>query len=79
MGTDADRLAELIVGHKPAIIGHSRHEVTLYFHDESTAAEFVGVLEDLFDAALARKAMAAVVAGEPTVPWDDVKAELGIG
>lgn len=40
--------------------------------------ELAGLLEDLADAAVAREARASIEAGEPLVPWEQVKAEAGI-
>jgi antitoxin (DNA-binding transcriptional repressor) of toxin-antitoxin stability system len=36
------------------------------------------VLEDLADAAAAREALASVEAGEPLIPWEQVKTEAGL-
>ena len=36
------------------------------------------LLEDFADAAAAREARASIEAGEPLVPWEQVKADAGI-
>jgi antitoxin (DNA-binding transcriptional repressor) of toxin-antitoxin stability system len=36
------------------------------------------LLEDFADAAAAREARASVAAGEPLIPWEQVKAEAGL-
>jgi len=36
------------------------------------------LLEDFADAAAAREARASIEAGEPLVPWEEVKAEAGL-
>jgi antitoxin Phd len=36
------------------------------------------IVEDAEDLATADTAMAAIVAGEPTIPWEDVKRDLGL-
>ncbi len=36
------------------------------------------LVEDAEDLAAADDAMAAVLAGEPTIPWEDVKRDLGL-
>lgn len=40
--------------------------------------ELAGLLEDLADTAVARAARASIDAGEPLVPWEQVKAEAGL-
>lgn len=40
--------------------------------------ELTGLLEDFADAAAAREARASIEAGEPLIPWDQVKAEAGL-
>jgi hypothetical protein len=40
-------------------------------------AELTELLEDFADAAAARQARASIEAGEPLVPWEQVKAEAG--
>jgi hypothetical protein len=40
--------------------------------------ELADLLEDFADAAAARTARASIVAGEPVVPWEQVKAEAGL-
>ena len=42
------------------------------------AAELAELLEDFADAAAAREARASIEAGEPLVPWDQIKAEAGL-
>jgi hypothetical protein len=37
-----------------------------------------GLVEDFADAAAAREARASIAAGEPLVPWEQVKAEAGL-
>jgi antitoxin (DNA-binding transcriptional repressor) of toxin-antitoxin stability system len=37
-----------------------------------------GLVEDFADAAAAREARASIAAGEPIVPWEQVKAEAGL-
>jgi hypothetical protein len=36
------------------------------------------LLEDFADAAAARAARASIEAGEPLIPWEQVKAEAGL-
>ncbi len=36
------------------------------------------LLEDFADAAAAREARASIEAGEPLIPWEEVKAEAGL-
>ena len=40
--------------------------------------ELAELLEDFADAAAAREARASIAAGEPVVPWEEVKAEAGL-
>ena len=40
--------------------------------------ELAELLEDFADAAAAREARASVEAGEPLVPWEQVKTETGL-
>jgi len=40
--------------------------------------ELAELLEDFADAAAAREARASIDAGEPLIPWDQVKAEAGL-
>jgi hypothetical protein len=40
--------------------------------------ELADLLEDFADAAAAREARASIEAGEPLIPWDQVKAEAGL-
>lgn len=40
--------------------------------------EIAGLLEDFADAAAAREARASIEAGEPLIPWEQVKAEAGL-
>jgi antitoxin (DNA-binding transcriptional repressor) of toxin-antitoxin stability system len=40
--------------------------------------EVAGLLEDFADAAAAREARASVEAGEPLIPWEQIKAEAGL-
>jgi len=40
--------------------------------------ELAALLEDSADAASAREARASIEAGEPLIPWDQIKAEAGI-
>ena len=40
--------------------------------------ELAELLEDFADAAAAREARASIDAGEPLVPWEQVKAEAGL-
>jgi hypothetical protein len=37
------------------------------------------LLEDFADATTAREARASIEAGEPLVPWEEIKAEAGLG
>jgi prevent-host-death family protein len=39
--------------------------------------ELAELLEDFADAAAAREARASIEAGEPLIPWEQVKAEAG--
>jgi hypothetical protein len=41
-------------------------------------AQLSELLEDFADAAAARAARASVEAGEPLIPWEQVKAEAGL-
>jgi antitoxin Phd len=40
--------------------------------------ELAELLEDFADAAAAREARARIEAGEPVIPWEQVKAEAGL-
>ncbi len=40
--------------------------------------ELAELLEDFADAAAARQARASIEAGEPLIPWEQVKAEAGL-
>ncbi|HEX9519653.1 MAG TPA: hypothetical protein VF940_26185 [Streptosporangiaceae bacterium] len=40
--------------------------------------ELSELLEDFADAAVARAARASIAAGEPVVPWEQVKADAGL-
>lgn len=46
--------------------------------DRMSPDELTALLEDFADAAAAREARASIEAGEPVVPWEDVKAEAGL-
>jgi antitoxin (DNA-binding transcriptional repressor) of toxin-antitoxin stability system len=41
-------------------------------------AELAGLLEDFADAAAAREARASIDAGEPLIPWEQVKSDAGL-
>ncbi len=43
-----------------------------------TPDELAELLEDFADAAAAREARASIEAGEPLIPWEEVKAEAGL-
>jgi antitoxin (DNA-binding transcriptional repressor) of toxin-antitoxin stability system len=43
--------------------------------DDDERAELI---EDILAAAAARRGLESVAAGEPVVPWEDVKARLGL-
>jgi antitoxin (DNA-binding transcriptional repressor) of toxin-antitoxin stability system len=43
-----------------------------------SSEELAGLLEDFADAATAREARASIEAGEPLIPWEQVKAEAGL-
>lgn len=40
--------------------------------------ELAELLEDFADAAAAREARASIEAGEPVIPWEQVKADAGL-
>jgi antitoxin (DNA-binding transcriptional repressor) of toxin-antitoxin stability system len=40
--------------------------------------ELADLLEDFADAAAAREARASIEAGEPLIPWEQVKADAGL-
>jgi hypothetical protein len=40
--------------------------------------ELAELLEDFADAAAAREARASIEAGEPLIPWEEVKADAGL-
>jgi antitoxin (DNA-binding transcriptional repressor) of toxin-antitoxin stability system len=46
--------------------------------DRMSPDDLTALLEDFADAATAREARASIEAGEPIVPWEDVKAEAGL-
>jgi len=41
-------------------------------------AELAGLLEDFADAAAAREARVSIAAGEPLIPWEQVKSDAGL-
>jgi antitoxin (DNA-binding transcriptional repressor) of toxin-antitoxin stability system len=43
-----------------------------------SADELAALLEDFADAAAAREARASIEAGEPLIPWEQVKADTGL-
>jgi antitoxin (DNA-binding transcriptional repressor) of toxin-antitoxin stability system len=61
-----ERLAAIV----PAAIATELERLS---HDELTE-----LLEDFADAAAARRARASVEAGERLIPWEQVKAEVGL-
>lgn len=46
--------------------------------DRFSPEELADLLEDFADAAAARAARASIQAGEPVVPWEQVKADAGL-
>lgn len=46
--------------------------------DNLTPEQLADLLEDFADAAAARAARASIEAGEPVVPWEQVKAETAL-
>jgi hypothetical protein len=43
-----------------------------------TPDQLAELLEDFADSAAAREARASIERGEPLIPWDQVKAEVGL-
>jgi len=46
--------------------------------DRFSLEELADLLEDFADAAAARGARASIEAGEPLIPWEQVKADAGL-
>ncbi|MGH3276360.1 MAG: hypothetical protein ACRDNZ_18785 [Streptosporangiaceae bacterium] len=63
---DGERLAVIV----PAELGAQLERLS--------PDEFADLLEDFSDAAAARAARASIEAGEPLVPWEQVRADVGL-
>jgi hypothetical protein len=74
--TEADDLAEFLIERTPTI-SKCNNTVILDFADPVEAEQCLHMIGEMIeDAHAAREAKAAIDAGEPTIPWEDLKAEF---
>ena len=84
-------MSELPLGNVPSDITAAAHDAAergqvIYLTDASgnriaaivPAGMAAEIEEDLADAEIARKARASIKAGEPLIPWEQVKAEADL-
>lgn len=75
------RLADVVddarVGHAPVYLTRRGRRVAAII-DADDLDRLIADAEDLADIKAARAARAEISSGEQAVPWDEVKAELGL-
>ena len=75
------RLAEVVdsarVAHDPVFITRRGRRIAAVIAADDLA-RLLEAAEDLADIRAARAARDEIAAGEPVVPWDEVKADLGL-
>lgn len=75
------RLADVVdaarVGHDPVYLTrHGKRVAAVIAADDLD--RLIAVVEDLTDIEAARAAREEIAAGEPPIPWEQVKADLGL-
>lgn len=75
------RLADVVdaarVGHEPVYLTRRGQRVAAVI-DADDLDRLIAAAEDLADIEAARTARAEITDGEPTIPWEQVKADLGL-
>lgn len=75
------RLADVVdaarVGHDPVYLTRRGHRVAAVI-DADDLDLLIAAAEDLADIEAAHGARAEIADGEPAVPWEQVKADLGL-
>ncbi|MBP8919691.1 MAG: type II toxin-antitoxin system Phd/YefM family antitoxin [Micropruina sp.] len=75
------RLADVVdaarVDHEPVYLTRRGHRVAAVI-DADDLDRLIAAAEDLADIESASAARAEIAAGEPTIPWEQVKADLGL-
>ena len=75
------RLADVVdaarVGHDPVYLTRRGHRVAAVI-DADDLDLLIAAAEDLADIEAAQRARAEIVDGDPAVPWEQVKADLGL-
>ena len=75
------RLADVVdaarVGHDPVYLTRRGQRVAAVI-DSDDLDRLIAAAEDLADIEAARAARAEIADGEPAVPWEQVKADLGL-
>jgi len=74
----ADVVDEARVGHDPVYLTRRGQRVAAVI-DADDLDRLVAAAEDLADIEAARAARTEVSEGEPVIPWEQVKADLGLG
>ena len=76
------RLADVVdtarVGHEPVYLTRRGQRVAAVI-DADDLDRLIAAAEDLGDLEAAQAARAEITAGEPAIPWEEVKADLGLG
>ncbi len=74
-----ERLREMLERSESEPVFLSRHGVTTnVILSHAQYEHLMELVEDAEDAADADRALAEIMAGEPTIPWEEVKADLGL-
>lgn len=75
------RLADVVdaarVGHAPVYLTRRGHRVAAVI-DADDLDRLIAAAEDLADLEAAREAREELASGEESIPWDQVKADLGL-
>ncbi|MCA0294852.1 MAG: type II toxin-antitoxin system Phd/YefM family antitoxin [Actinobacteria bacterium] len=75
------RLADVVdaarVGHDPVYLTRRGQRVAAVI-DADDLDRLIAAAEDLADIEAARSARAEIGGGEPAIPWEQVKADLGL-
>lgn len=75
------RLADVVdaarVQHDPVYLTRRGHRVAAVI-DADDLDRLIAAAEDLADILAAREARREMADGQPPIPWDDVKADLGL-
>lgn len=75
------RLADIVdtarVDHEPVYLTRRGRRVAAVI-DADDLDRLIEAAEDLADIEAARAAREATAAGEPTIPWEELRAELGL-